>query len=359
MTGMMGKISVYLLGGSGYGGGELLRLLSQHPQVESIRAVSRKHAGECFYEVHPNLRRVVGGEFEAMPDWAALAKAEMPVVFSAMPHFELAQQLPTLEQTWMKLGLAERLTLIDLSGDFRLESAAEFERAYGKPHPYPQALGTFVYGLPEWQKHKIKGAQRIASPGCFATAIQLALLPLAGLKNLGFVAVSAMTGSSGSGATPGETTHHPARAHDFRAYKVLNHQHEAEITRLLDAAGTSGYRLAFVPHSAPLVRGIFATVQLRPPEALGLNAETIGKKYEYFYRDTPFVRLVEDTPRVAAVVGSNFCDIAVHEKNGNVVVMTALDNLVKGMAGQAVQNMNIAFGFPENAGVLLIGAYPS
>ena len=354
----MQKVSVYILGGSGYGGGELLRLLAQHPHMQSIHAVSRKHAGEPFWKVHPNLRSVVNGTFEAQPDWIAFAKTEQPVVFSSMPHFELAQQMPALEQIWKKLGFAERLTLIDLSGDFRLDSAAAFERAYCKPHPYPKALGTFVYGLPEWQKEKIKGAKRIASPGCFATTIQLALLPLAGLKDLGFIAVSAITGSSGSGATPGETTHHPTRANDFRAYKVLNHQHEAEITRLLDAEGSTGYSLAFVPHSAPLVRGIFATVQLHPPATLGLTSKSLKDRYENFYRDVPFVRLVEDTPRVAAVVGSNFCDTAVHEKNGNVVIMVALDNLVKGMAGQAIQNMNIVLGSNDTVGLLSAGVYP-
>ena len=355
----MKKIQVYILGGSGYGGGELLRLLLQHPQVESIRAISRKHAGEPFWKVHPNLRSVVNGSFEAQPDWAAFAQAEVPVAFSAMPHLELAQQLVKLEAEWSKHKLTERLTLIDLSGDFRLDDADAFERAYGKPHPNPQALGSFVYGLPEWQAGKIKGARRIASPGCFATAIQLALLPLSGLKDLGFIAVSAATGSSGSGATHSETTHHPTRVNDFRAYKILSHQHEAEITRLLDVENTSGYSLAFVPHSAPLVRGIFATVQLHPPATLGLNAKTLRKKYEDFYRDAPFVRLVEDTPRIAAVVGSNFCDIAVHEKDGIVVVMTALDNLVKGMAGQAVQNMNIMHGLDETVGLTGAGAYPA
>ncbi|MGB9430265.1 MAG: N-acetyl-gamma-glutamyl-phosphate reductase [Gammaproteobacteria bacterium] len=355
---MMGRASVYILGGSGYGGGELLRLLSQHPRVENIHAVSRKHAGEPFWKVHPNLRSVVDGTFESEPDWAVFAEAENPVVFSAMPHFELAQQLRTLETAWKKYGLDDRLTLIDLSGDFRLDNTAEFERAYGKPHPYPQALGTFVYGLPEWQKDKIKGAKRIASPGCFATTIQLALLPLAGLKNLGFIAVSAVTGSSGSGATPGETTHHPTRANDFRAYKVLSHQHEAEITRLLDAENTTGYSLAFVPHSAPLVRGIFATVQLHPPASLGLDATTLRKRYEEFYHDAHFIRLVDDTPRVAAVVGSNFCDVSVHEKNGNIVIMAALDNLVKGMAGQAVQNMNLVLASDEVTGLFFTSGFP-
>lgn len=355
----MKKVDVYILGGSGYGGGELLRLLSQHPQLGSLRAVSRKHAGEPFWKVHPNLRNVVNGSFEAEPDWESFAQSGTPVLFSAMPHFELAWQLPALEQTFEKHKFAERLTLIDLSGDFRLDSAAEFERAYGKSHPYPQALGSFVYGLPEWQKEKIKGARRIASPGCFATTIQLALLPLIGLKDLGFIAVNAITGSSGSGANPSETTHHPTRAHDFRAYKVLSHQHEAEITRLLDATHTTGYDLALVPHSAPLVRGIFVTAQLHPPAALGLHGGALRKRFEDCYRDAPCVRLVEDTPRIAAVVGSNFCDIAAHEKNGNVVVMAALDNLVKGMSGQAIQNLNISLGFDEATGLRSLGFYPA
>ncbi|MDE2235547.1 MAG: N-acetyl-gamma-glutamyl-phosphate reductase [Gammaproteobacteria bacterium] len=356
---MANKAGIYILGGSGYGGGELLRLLSQHPQVESLRGVSRKHAGEPFWNVHPNLRGVADGVFEAQPDWGEFAQTENPVVFAAMPHFELAQQLPELEQTWEIHGLTGRLTLIDLSGDFRLDSSSEFEKAYGKSHPYPQALGKFVYGLPEWHKDKIKTAKRIASPGCFATAIQLALLPLAGLNDLGFIAVSAATGSSGAGATPGETTHHPTRANDFRAYKVLSHQHQAEILRMLETERTAGYSLAFVPHSAPLVRGIFATVQLHPPAALKLNSDSLRSRYENFYQQAPFVRLVEQTPRIAAVVGSNFCDLAIQESNGSVVVMAALDNLVKGMAGQAVQNMNLAQGFNETAGLNSAGCYPA
>ncbi|MGH8372298.1 MAG: N-acetyl-gamma-glutamyl-phosphate reductase [Gammaproteobacteria bacterium] len=354
----MSMVDVCILGGSGYGGGELLRLLSQHPQVKTLHAVSRKHAGEPFWKIHPNLRNVLNGTFDAAPDWAALADAEYTVVFSAMPHFELAQQWQELEETWSKYKFEQRLTVIDLSGDFRFDDAGQFRNAYGKPHPCPGVMKEFVYGLPEWQREKIVGAKRIANPGCFATAIQLALLPLAGLNGLGLIAVAGATGSSGSGATPSETTHHPTRAHDFRAYKVLSHQHEAEIVSLLETTGTRDYHLAFVPHSAPLVRGIFVTAQLRPPPALGLNADALRERYAQTYTNSPFVRLVEDTPRVAAVVGSNFCELSVHERDGNVVVMAALDNLVKGMAGQAVQNMNIALGFDEREGLKAPGFYP-
>lgn len=352
----MTRLPVYILGGSGYGGGELLRLLSQHPKVGAIRAVSRKQAGEPFWKTHPNLRGVVPGSFDGQPDWSLFAAAEHPVVFSAMPHFELAQQLPALEAAWQSAGCAERLTLIDLSGDFRLDDATAFERAYGKAHPHPQGLGKFTYGLPEWRRQKLAGARRIASPGCFATAIQLALLPFAGMQDLGFVAVSAATGSSGSGTAPGEGTHHPTRAQDFRAYKVLSHQHEAEITRLLEVEKTSGYALGFVPHSAPMVRGIFATLQF---QAKNLDAAAVTAQIESAFKDAPFVRLLgNESPRVGAVAGSNFCDIGWQVKGGTVAVMTAIDNLVKGMAGQAIQNMNLALGLQETEGLLQAGTYP-
>jgi N-acetyl-gamma-glutamyl-phosphate/LysW-gamma-L-alpha-aminoadipyl-6-phosphate reductase len=352
----MSRLSVQILGGSGYGGGELLRLLSAHPQVGSLAAVSRKYAGQPFWKAHPNLRSVVQGDFRGEADWSALVKAGRPVVFSAMPHFELAQQLPALEEAWKAHGLTEHLTLVDLSGDFRLDDAAAFGKAYGKTHPHPKGLGGFVYGLPEWNKGKLTGAKRIASPGCFATAIQLALLPFVGIKDLGFIAVSAATGSSGSGVSPGEGAHHPSRAQDFRAYKVLAHQHQAEITRLLDVEGTSGYSFGFVPHSAPMVRGIYATVQFR---ATGLDGTAATQRIEARFKDAPFVRLLGDeVPRVGAVAGSNFCDIGWQVKDGTVAVMTALDNLVKGMAGQAIQDMNIALGFPETEGLMHAGTYP-
>ena len=352
----MKPVSVCILGGSGYGGGELLRLLAGHAEVAGIRAVSRKHAGQPFWKAHPNLRGVLQGDFDGEPDWTALAEAERPVLFSAMPHFELAQQIAALEAAWTRHGLAERLTLIDLSGDFRLYDAKAFEQAYSKPHPDPKRLGDFVYGLPEWKKRALKGARRIANPGCFATAIQLALLPFAGMKDLGFIAVSAATGSSGAGAALGEGTHHPTRSQDFRAYKVLAHQHEAEIRRLLEVEGTRDYSFGFVPHSAPMVRGIHATVQFRSPSLR--DAAAVAARFETTYKDVPFVRLLQEPPRVGAVAGSNFCDIGWQVRDGGIAVMAALDNLVKGMAGQAIQNMNLALDFPETTGLLHAGTYP-
>ncbi len=331
----MTSIDVLILGASGYGGGELLRWLSMHPAVASLRGTARNHAGKPFHTQHPNLRGLVEGTFEAEPDWAALAQSASPVLFSALPHGELARQWPAFEAAWADLGLAERLTVIDLSADFRLDPA-------------------WTYGLVDWQPERMAGARRIANPGCFATALQLALLPLADWRPA-FVAVTAATGSSGSGAAPSDTTHHPTRANDFRAYKVLQHQHEAEVLRTLAAAGWTA-SLGFVPQSAPMVRGIFATAQFPLPP--GLGPEALRLHVEGCYRDRPFVRIVDGSPRVAATTGSAFADIGVAAKEGHGVVMVALDNLGKGMAAQAVQNLNLALGLREDTGLKGAGSWP-
>jgi N-acetyl-gamma-glutamyl-phosphate reductase len=348
------KVGAVILGAAGYGGGELLRLLAGHPAIASVQAVSKSHAGKPLWAAHPNLRGFVPGAFQAEADWAALAQAEAIVVFSAQPHFTLAKELEALEAAWAAAGLGDRVTLIDLSGDFRVKDATAFAGAYGQAHPAPHRLQDFAYGLSEWNGAALKGARRIANPGCFATGVQLALLPLAGL-DLGFVAVSGVTGSSGSGALPSETTHHPARAGDFRAYKPLQHQHQAEIAQSLAEHGAS-FELAFVPHSAPLVRGIFITAQFRLPE--GVDGPALRARFESAYQAAPFVRLVEGSPRLNAVNGSNACDLGLHVEGRQAVVFAALDNLLKGMAGQAVQNMNLALGLEETAGLWAAGSYP-
>ncbi|HNX30059.1 MAG TPA: N-acetyl-gamma-glutamyl-phosphate reductase [Holophaga sp.] len=349
------KLDVAILGASGYGGGELLRWLSIHPKVASLRGTARTLAGQPFWKAHPNLRGVLDGGFEEELDWTAFAGCEQPVVFSALAHGALAEKLPELESAWQAAGIAERLLLVDLSGDFRLQDPAVFAKAYKKAHPCPGQLPRFVYGMPEWNKARIPGARRIANPGCFATALQLGVVPLRGLK-LGFLAASAATGSSGSGASPSEGTHHPLRAQDFRAYKVLAHQHLPEVHMAMEACAVEG-DLAFVPQSAPMVRGIFATLMFPLPG--DLDAKALQARAQVAFQDCPFVRLVEDSPRVTAVAGSNFADLSVAAKGGAGVVLVALDNLCKGMASQAVQNMNLALGLPETEGLRIAGRYPA
>ncbi len=349
------KLDIAILGASGYGGGELLRWLSTHPKVNSLRGTARTLAGEPFWKAHPNLRAVVEGSFEEDIDWKAFAASEQPVVFAALSHGALAEKLPELEAAWSAAGIADRLLLIDLSGDFRLQDPAVFAKAYKKAHPCPELLPSFVYGLPEWNRDKLPGARRIANPGCFATALQLGVLPLHGLK-LGFIAASGATGSSGSGASPSEGTHHPLRAQDFRAYKVLGHQHLPEVHMAMEARGVEA-TFAFVPQSAPMVRGIFASLLFPLPEHL--DAKALHARAEETFQGCPFVRLVEDSPKVTAVAGSNFADIAVAAKGGSGVVLVAIDNLCKGMASQAVQNMNLALGLQETEGLKVAGRYPA
>ena len=333
----MNSIDVLILGASGYGGGELLRWLSTHPAVQTLRGTARSHAGKPFHAQHPNLRGLVEGVFEATPDWEALASSPAPVLFSALPHGELGKLWPELEAAAQTHpGLLERLIVIDLSTDFRLDPA-------------------WVYGLVDWKPERMAGAKRIANPGCFATALQLALLPLAQWQPA-FVAVTAATGSSGSGAALSETTHHPSRAHDFKAYKILGHQHEAEVLRTLASLGWEA-PLSFVPQSAPMVRGIFAVAQFPLPAGIGLEA--LRAHFQDFYEGRFFVRIVDGSPRVAATVGSAFAEVAVAAKGGHGAILVALDNLGKGMATQAVQNLNLSLGLPEWTGLRAAGGWPA
>jgi LysW-gamma-L-alpha-aminoadipyl-6-phosphate/LysW-L-glutamyl-5-phosphate reductase len=330
------RIDAAILGASGYGGGELLRWLSQHPHVASIRGTSRSFAGKAFAEAHPNLRSLVEGGFTNEIDWTELAQSEQPVLFSALPHGELAKTFSGLEEEWRAAGAGDRLLVIDLSADFRAPDSG------------------FVYGLPEWNRSAIAGAKRIASAGCFATALQLGLLPLRDL-NIGFIAATAVTGSSGSGTAAAAGTHHPTRATDFRAYKMLTHQHAAEVELALQACNITG-SVSFVPQSGPFVRGIFATLQFQLPTAL--NASGLNQRAAAAFQDSPFVRIVDGSPRVAAVAGSNFADVAVAADERGGAVLVAIDNLGKGMAGQAVQSMNIALGLPEQTGLWTAGRFP-
>ncbi len=198
--------------------------------------------------------------------WGELTKSAQPVVFSALPHGELAKILRTLEEKWTAAGFSERVLLIDLSGDFRVPDAAAFQETNGVAHPAPELLNRFVYGLPEWNRAALPGAKRIASPGCFATALQIGLLAFREM-DLGFIAATAVTGSSGSGMAASAGTHHPTRANDFRAYKILTHQHLAEVRMAMRHMQVNG-QLSFVPQSGPFVRGIFATLQCALPPAL-------------------------------------------------------------------------------------------
>ncbi len=345
---------VAVIGGTGYGGAELIRLLSRHPAVELRRVTSIDHVGEPLEAVHRNLWRT-GLVFENIP--AAEAAADVEVVFLALPHKVSATMAPELA--------AMKARVIDLSGDFRLRDAQAYARFYGGPHPHPEHLGTFVYGLPELHRAEIAGARRVASPGCFATTIALGLLPLAHAGLLrGPIHTVAATGSSGSGAYASEGTHHPLRANNLKIYKPLSHQHVPEIEQTLRDACVRGgnepaFSLQFVPVSAPLTRGILANSIVEvPPET---TADAVERSYRSFYEGAPFVRVLgggKAQAEVVAIKGSMYADLSwtlgeVDPASGRrqLLVTSAADNLVKGGAGQAVQSMNIMLGLPETMGI--------
>lgn len=345
----MARVRAAVVGASGYGGSELLRLLAGHEGVEVVAATSRRHAGKPVAAVHECLLGATDLAFSDLPP----ADLDADLHLFALPHGEAATLVPAL------LDARPDARVIDLSGDFRLETAAHWEAAYGKTHPAPDLVPRFVYGLAELRREQVRAARLVANPGCFATGSALALAPLAEAGLLrGHVVSNGVTGSSGSGAEPKATTHHPERAEDFRAYRALAHQHAPEISMALSAAGARDLELAMVAHSAPLVRGIFTTAYVFPEEPV--SPSRLAEIYSARYGGEPFVRMRAGTPRVAVVRGTNFADVAVaaREDGRQLVVMSAIDNLVKGMAGQAVQNLNLMYGLPETAGLRFPGTHP-
>jgi len=343
-----------VIGGSGYGGAEMIRRLLVHPDVELVRVASIDLVGEPLSAADPALEGQTDLVFEGIP--AAEAARGVDVVLLGLPHTVAATKVP-------EIAALPRVKVVDMSGDFRLKDPAEYARWYKHVHPCPERLPDFVYGLPELNREAIRKARFVASPGCFATTITLALLPLARAGLLeGVVHVQGITGSSGSGVAPSAGTHHPVRAANLRTYKPLEHQHVPEIVQTLHAAGARDLALRFVPVSAPLGRGIFATAFLELPEAW--TQERLEALYREAYAGEPFVRVPRRRlPEVAAVSGSNFAEVGVAAgpaRGGarTVTVFGAADNLVKGGAGQAIENMNLVLGLDERASLADPGPWP-
>ncbi len=343
-----------VIGGSGYGGAELIRRLLVHPDVELVRVASVDFVGEPLSAADPALEGQTDLVFEGIP--AAEAARGVDVVLLGLPHTVAAAKVP-------ELAAHPGLKVVDMSGDFRLRDAAEYERWYRHVHPCPERLAEFVYGLPELNRSAIREARFVASPGCFATTIELALLPLARAGLLeGVIHVQGITGSSGSGVAPSTGTHHPVRAGNLRTYKPLQHQHVPEIVQTLHAAGARDLALRFVPVSAPLGRGIFATAFVELPEEW--TEERLLALYRDAYAGEPFVRVPRSRlPEVAAVSGSNHAEVGIaagpaRAGRRTVTVFGATDNLVKGGAGQAIENMNLMLGLDERASLADPGPWP-
>ncbi|MEM0961590.1 MAG: N-acetyl-gamma-glutamyl-phosphate reductase [Bacteroidota bacterium] len=325
-----------VLHGAGYAGGELLALLLAHPLVEPVAVTSRSQAGAPVHATHPRLRGQTDLTYTAPAD---LHPEAFDVAFVCAEHGQGAAAVQGLRQSGF-----ENL-IVDLSADHRLDVLDTYEAVYGLEHPDPGAMRSAVYGLAEVNRQRVEGAALVANPGCFATGITLALWPLRELLGPFEAHVTALTGASGSGARPSATTHFPRRDGNVRAYKVLAHRHLAEVRETLgpDAA------VHFVPVSGPWTRGIWGTAQVAADAPLA----DVTAAFETAYQGRPCVRLSPGAlPELLPTTGTPFCDIGWVERDGHLVVGFALDNLLKGAASQAVQNLNLALGWPEALGLL-------
>jgi N-acetyl-gamma-glutamyl-phosphate reductase len=336
---------VAIVGVTGYAGGELARLLLRHPTVKLVAAIARSRQGEPLRSVHAHLHDapadlVVGDDV-----------GDAEVVFTALPAGEAAKRA----QRWVDDGRR----VIDVGSDFRLATAALYREWYGYEHPAPQLLEKAVYGLTERQREALRGAQVVANPGCYPTAALLALLPaLAGGLVGDDIVVDAKSGVSGAGHTVDEAFLFGTIDESVRAYGIPKHRHTPEIEQEIARVTRRAPRLTFTPHLVPMTRGLVATcyADLRD----GVAAAQVRDAYRTAYGEEPFVRLVDAPPATKATVGSNVCLVfaGVDERTRRLVAIAALDNLVKGAAGSAIQNMNVALGFPEDAGLPVAALWP-
>lgn len=350
---MAKKFRIAIAGASGYAGAELVRLAAAHPYFEIAAVTSEKSAGQSVASVFPSLTSIVQHTFEALAPDALAERAD--ALFLALPH--------TKSQDPVALCMKAGKLVVDLSADYRLKDVAAYETWYQTPHAHPALLREAVYGLPELHRKAIAKATLVASPGCYPTAAILQLAPLfaKGLVQPDTVVIDAKSGVSGAGRSPALPYHFPEANESLEPYKIGKHRHIPEIEQELSGImGTPGAAtIAFTPHLVPMNRGILSTAYCKLKTDIKLPE--LRALYREFYRGERFIRLYEDiVPNPRHIKGSNFCDIGVYTdtRAGWVVTVAAVDNLVKGAAGQAIQAMNLMMGIPEETGLTAPGSYP-
>lgn len=347
-------VKVCVVGASGYSGAELVRLLSQHPEARLSCITSATYQTRKFSEIYPNLYGIMDMRFSAYSAEEAAGKSD--VVFVALPHGASMKYVPQLVEE-------KKCKVIDLSGDFRFAEKSVYEEWYHMAHMAPQLLGKAVYGLPEINREKISGANLVSNPGCFPTSIILATAPLLANRLIyeKDIVVDSLTGVSGSGRALSDEIHFATRDDNVSAYKVGGvHQHIPEMEQEMSRIAGDEVRISFTPQLAPFSRGIYSVVNARLKEEVDTN--TLIDAFRGFYQTSFFVKILDEAvcPQLKAVKGSNFCHIGikVDSRTSRVVVIAALDNLIKGAAGQAIQNMNLMFGLDEATGLKTPGLYP-
>ncbi len=347
----MSSIPAVVLGATGYVGGELLRLIAGHPNFDLLAAVSESRAGDPVADVFAHLFPAYGDTpFAAHDTWLdRVEPGSQLALFSAAPHGASAAMIANCLAAVESKNID--VHIVDASADFRYADQAAYEAVYGTPHGAPQLLDAFVCAVPEHLADT--DAQHVGHPGCFATAILLAAVPLlqSGLTKAELF-VTGITGSTGSGRSLQPGTHHPERHSNLYAYKPLVHRHAPEIASLAAAASGRETQVNFVPHSGPYARGIFATIQAKATTRVSFDE--LLAAFEHAYANAPFVRITVGSPKLKHVVASNMCEVGISVTDDTVVVMSAIDNLVKGAAGGAVQWMNRLFDKPETAGLTAV-----
>lgn len=345
----MKTFNIAIVGATGYTGSELVRLLLQHPHVRIHTITSESSAGKPFPEVHPQFAGLAETNLVPMDD---LDPAEVDAIFLALPHGVAMAQV----QAFAGCGKP----IIDLSGDFRLNDAATYTEWYGMAHSYPEGFAGAVYGLPEWNRDAISKAGLIANPGCFPTGALLALLPLlkAGWIETDRIIIDSKTGVTGAGVKASATTHFSNVHDNFKPYGLKRHRHTIEMEQQAGQIAGALPTVQFTPHLLPVDRGILTTLYARPKS--DVTAELLDHLYRDTYTGAPFVRLLKAPPQIKHVRGSNFADLYTDydERTGNILVISAIDNLVKGAAGQAIQNMNLRLGLPETEGLMQVPLTP-
>lgn len=341
---------VSIIGASGYTGSELARILINHPDVEIVHITSESYLDRLFSDLHPQF---IGRLERPLVSAQAILPEDQEVLFLALPH--------GVSMSFVKQWAGAKVKIIDLSGDFRLKTPSIYEEWYQKEHVYPEGFGKAVYGLPELHGKSIATATLVANPGCYPTASILSMAPLidAGYADPKLVIIDAKSGTTGAGVKPSETTHFSNVNENFRAYGIGTHRHTIEIEEQLGDLSEEGVaQVQFTPHLLPIDRGILATAYA--PLRKGINQKSLTALYSRYYQNQPFVRVRNQAPSIKEVRGSNYCDIFPYmdSRTGRAIIISVIDNLVKGAAGQAVHNMNLMLGLDQTAGLTDIPMKP-
>lgn len=345
----MKKKKIGIIGATGYTGSELVRTLTNHPYIEITIITSESRAGEKFSDIHPFFQ---GIEEQKLRSLKEIDNYDLDLVFLALPH--------GVSMNFVKENAHKSFKIIDLSGDFRIKSKEQYEEWYKMEHIYAEGIENAVFGMPELFADKIKSAKLIANPGCFPTSAILASAPLVIGKYIDnkSIIIDSKTGVTGAGIKAKSTNLYSNVNDNFKAYGLKSHRHTIEIQNILGEISDARALVQFTPHLLPVDRGILSTTYLRPIKNVSENE--LVKLYKEFYSKAPFVRIRSQTPSIKDVRGSNYCDININydERTNTIIIVSVIDNLVKGAAGQAVQNMNIVFGWDQKSGLTQIPMNP-